>query len=116
MRAAVLGVAAALAWVCVSSPARAEDPPASPAKLGEASAPDAARAEELFDAGRSLRGAGRILEACAAFEESRRLDEGIGVTLYLADCHEQAGDRGRALREFRRAEALAVARGDARAV
>ncbi len=76
---------------------------------------DEQRADALFEEGKSLRGAGRYQEACADFEESRRLDDGIGVTLYLADCYEQAGNLPRALAEFRRAEALAVARGDARA-
>jgi hypothetical protein len=76
---------------------------------------DEARAEALFEEAKALRGAGRVAEACADFEESRRLDEGIGVTLYLADCYQQAGDPRRARREFRRAQALAIARGDARA-
>ena len=74
-----------------------------------------ARAEALFQEAKALRAAGRYPEACAEFEASRRLDEGIGVTLYLADCYEHEGDRRRALSEFRRAEALAVARGDPRA-
>jgi hypothetical protein len=76
---------------------------------------DRARAEALFEEGKTLRGEGRLPAACADFEESRRLDEGIGVTLYLADCYEQAGDVPRALLEFRNAEALAAARGDQRA-
>jgi hypothetical protein len=76
---------------------------------------DEARADALFQEAKALRGAGRIAEACAEFEESRRLDEGIGVTLYLADCYQQAGELPRALHEFRRAESLAAARGDARA-
>ncbi len=76
---------------------------------------DRERAEALFEEGKALRGQGRLPAACADFEESRRLDEGIGVTLYLADCYEQAGDVSRALTEFRHAEALAVARGDERA-
>jgi hypothetical protein len=75
---------------------------------------DAQRADALFEEGKELRGQGRYAVACADFEESRRLDEGIGVTLYLADCYEQAGDLPRALGEYRRAEALAVARGDKR--
>ncbi len=73
---------------------------------------DEQRAEALFDEGKTLRGEGLYPAACADFEESRRLVEGIGVTLYLADCYEHAGDVPRALAEFRRAEALAVARGD----
>jgi serine/threonine-protein kinase len=77
--------------------------------------PDGARAEALFEEAKVLRGAGRITEACAHFEESRRLDEGIGVTLYLADCYEHAGDLPRAVTEFRRAEALASVHGDKRA-
>ena len=54
---------------------------------------DQARAEALFQEGKALRGAGLYPAACVDFEESRRLDEGIGVTLYLADCYQQAGDK-----------------------
>ncbi len=75
---------------------------------------DAQRADSLFEEGKQLRGEGRYAAACADFEESRQLEEGIGVTLYLADCYEQAGDLPRALAEYRRAEALADARGDKR--
>jgi hypothetical protein len=76
---------------------------------------DQVRAQALFEEAKALRGARRITAACADFEESRRLDEGIGVTLYLADCYEHAGDLRRAATDFRRAEALAAARGDKRA-
>lgn len=72
------------------------------------------RAEELFQQGRALRAAGLGSLACAVFEASRRLQEGIGVTLYLADCYESVGDTARARSEFTRAELLAVDRGDPR--
>ena len=61
-----------------------------------------------------MRAAGRGSAACAAFEESRRLEDGIGVTLYLADCYESLGDTARARSEYTRAELLAVDRGDPR--
>ncbi len=93
-------VVTAVAWCMLTSVARAE------------TSADEQRAEALFDEGKTLRGEGRYPAACADFEESRRLVEGIGVTLYLADCYEHAGEVPRALAEFRRAEALAVARGD----
>ncbi len=91
----------AAAALLVTSPAHAEA--------------DATRAQSLFEEGKALRGAGKIAAACVDFEESRRLEEGIGVTLYLADCYEHAGDLRRARSEYLRAESLAVARGDKRA-
>jgi serine/threonine-protein kinase len=72
------------------------------------------QAEVLFQQGRALRAAGLDSLACAAFEASRRLEEGVGVTLYLADCYESVGETARARSEFTRAELLAVSRGDPR--
>ena len=87
---------------------------ATPAVARAQSTGDHARAQALFREGKELRGADLYPAACVDFEESRRLEEGIGVTLYLADCWQRAGDLHRALTEFRRAEALARARGDRR--
>jgi hypothetical protein len=50
-----------------------------------------AAAQALFDQGRSLVKAGRMQDACPKFEESQRLDPGIGTQLNLADCYERTG-------------------------
>jgi len=50
-----------------------------------------AAAQALFDEGRSLVKAGRMRDACPKFEESQRLDPGIGTQLNLADCYERTG-------------------------
>ncbi len=58
-------------------------------------------AQVLFDRGRSAFDAGRIEEACAAFEESMRLDPANGTLLNLARCHEQQGRVTTAWSEYR---------------
>ena len=50
----------------------------------DAGNPAAARA--LFSEGRKLSAAGKYSEACPKFEESLRLDRGIGTKFNLADC------------------------------
>jgi hypothetical protein len=50
-----------------------------------------AAAQALFDEGRSLLKGGRLRDACPKFEESQRLDPGIGTQLNLADCYERTG-------------------------
>jgi hypothetical protein len=75
----------------------------------------AAQADALFRSAKSLRDAGKLPEACAAFAQSKRLDAGIGVSLYLGDCYEKIGRLASAWAEFRDAEARARARKDNRA-
>ncbi len=70
-RALVVSVAAMVSTVC-----------------GSASATDPATATMLFNEARRLVGAGRYAEACPKFEESQRLDPGIGTQFNLADCYE----------------------------
>jgi hypothetical protein len=52
---------------------------------------DKAAARALFDEGRRLVQAGKAVEACPKFEESKRLDPGVGTMFNLADCLEQTG-------------------------
>jgi hypothetical protein len=47
------------------------------------------QAQSLFDEGRKLAQAGKLAEACAAFESSQKLDPAITTLLNLADCREQ---------------------------
>ena len=52
---------------------------------------DRAAARALFDQARSLAKEGKYTEACPKFEESQRLDPGIGTLFNLADCLEATG-------------------------
>jgi hypothetical protein len=47
-----------------------------------------AQAQSLFDDGRKLLDAGKIPEACAAFESSEKLDPAVTTLLNLAECRE----------------------------
>ncbi len=60
-----------------------------------------AAAEAAFEDARKLVAAGRFAEACPKFAESNRLDPGIGVLLYLADCYERNGQTASAWATFR---------------
>ncbi len=52
---------------------------------------DKATAQALFDQGKQLVASGKVADACPKFEESQRLDPGIGTQFHLANCYEQAG-------------------------
>jgi tetratricopeptide (TPR) repeat protein len=62
--------------------------------------PDATQGAKLFEEGRELAKAGRYAEACAKFEQSYTLDNGVGTELNLADCHEHLGHAAQAWRLF----------------
>jgi len=53
--------------------------------------PAGAQAEVLFRQGRDLLAAGKVAEACSAFEESQRLDAAMTTLLNLAGCREKLG-------------------------
>ena len=72
-------------------------------------------AEVLFDEGRRLMGEKRFAEACPKLAESRRLDPGIGVALYLGECYAQNGQFASAWGAFREAGNLARNAKDTRA-
>ena len=86
---------------------------AEPARASGAA--DEAAAEALFAAGKGLMTNLRFDEACAKLDASRRLSPGIGITMWLADCHEKAGRLASAWLGFRDAVSLARASGDSRA-
>jgi hypothetical protein len=65
---------------------------ASPASAGSPpSAADRAAAQALFDEGRELMEQRRAAEACPRFEESERLEPGLGTRFHLATCYEALG-------------------------
>jgi hypothetical protein len=61
-------------------------------------------AEALYSQGRDLVAAGKIAEACAAFEKSYRLDSAVTTIIALATCREKLGRLGNAWELFRMAE------------
>jgi len=75
---------------------------------GSASAQVRSQADVLFDEGVALLGAGKFADACPKFEQSLKLDPGIGAMLYLADCYERAGRTASAYNEYKAAEKLAA--------
>jgi hypothetical protein len=77
----------------------------------DVSAAEKAAAEALFEHGKGLMKEGRFAEACAKFQESQRVDPGLGTMLYLADCFEKNGQTASAWGEFLDAAAAARAAG-----
>ena len=75
-----------------------------------AQAGDPALAESLFREGKRLLGEHKYAEACPKFEESYKLDHGLGTLLNLASCHEAAGKPASAWAEF--SEAVSRAKRD----
>jgi hypothetical protein len=89
LRASSRGVCGALAALALAL----TGPSAAGAAESGSAKPSAnvAAAEALFDRGRDLMAQGRVQEACLLFEESQRLDAGIGTQFNLAACYEAAG-------------------------
>jgi serine/threonine-protein kinase len=73
-------LSACAAMVLLGVGARAEIKPA-----------DAAAARALFDEARALVAQSKVEEACPKFQESQRLDPGMGTLFNLADCNERVG-------------------------
>lgn len=78
-------------------------------------AADKPAAQAAFDLGKQLMLESRYPEACPKFEESLRLEPGVGTMLYLAACYEAVGRLASAWAEFRGAQALATRIADPRA-
>ena len=68
--------------------------------LSRAAGSDEAGARALFAEGRKLAAAGNYAEACPKFEDSFRLDPGIGTNFNLADCLEHIGRTASAWARF----------------
>src|SRR5262252_5703897 len=68
---------------------------------------DKDKADSLFKQGKKLMAEKRYANACAAFEQSFKLDPGIGGELNIAKCYEEWGKLGRALQAYKKAEDMA---------
>jgi hypothetical protein len=71
---------------------------------------DIVAAQALFERGRQLMAQHHVEEACPLFEESQRLDAGIGTQFNLAVCYEAAGRFASAYTLFLEVAAAARAR------
>lgn len=85
----------------------------APPAFAQGKAPDAARAEALYDEALALVEKGRHAEACPKLAESQRLDPALGTQFNLADCYEHIGKPATALAMFRDVERAARAAGKA---
>lgn len=70
-------------------------------------------AEAAFRSGSELMARGNVAEACASFEQSRRLEPTLGTVLRLADCYETMGRTASAWALFVEARGAAVVAGNA---
>ncbi len=77
------------------------------------SAADRAAAQVLFDEGRTLMEKGRPGDACPRFEQSEKLEPGLGTRFHLANCYEVVGKLASAHSMFLEVAAEAEARGQA---
>jgi tetratricopeptide (TPR) repeat protein len=85
------------------------------ALCGLAGVAHADRADQLFKKGQKLLAEKRYAEACAAFEDSDRLDPEIGAKLNIARCYQEWGKLATAYRWFADAEQVAERAKDERA-
>ena len=71
-------------------------------------------ADRLFKQGKKLMAEKKFAEACQAFEQSFKLDPGIGGELNTARCYEEWGKLARALAAYQQAEDMAKSAKDPR--
>lgn len=84
------------------------------AAAGAARADDRGKADKLFKQGKKLMADKRYADACQAFEQSFKLDPGIGAQLNIGHCYEEWGKLALAYRSYSRAEQMAKDAHDAR--
>ena len=77
------------------------------ALCGVAAADNKEKADVLFKQGKKLMAEKRYADACQAFEESFKLDPGIGAELNTARCYEEWGKLARAYHAYAKAEDMA---------
>lgn len=82
---------------------------------GTAHADKRDRADALFRQGKKHMADKRYADACEAFENSQKLDPGIGTQLNIAKCYEDWGKLGRAYVAYQSAERMAKDANDERA-
>jgi serine/threonine-protein kinase len=70
-----------------------------------------AAAEQLYDEAKRLTTSGHYAEACPKFEQSQKLDPGLGTQFHLADCWQHVGRTASAWALFREVESGARAGG-----
>jgi len=104
------GVALTLAAVALAATAVAL---AAPAARAQPAPSVTEQAQHLFEQGLKHLEAGRIAEACAAFDASQRLEPLVTTLLNLADCHERNHQLATAWAEFAQAEQQARSRSNA---
>jgi hypothetical protein len=73
-----------------------------------------AAAQALFEEGRAAVREGRFAAGCGKLAESQRLDPGIGIQLWLADCYENNGQTASAWATFKEAAAASALKHDPR--
>jgi hypothetical protein len=71
-------------------------------------------AQGLFDEGRRLLAAGKLADACAAFDASEQIEPRVTTELNAAACREQNGELATAWAAYQEADRMARAGGDAR--
>ncbi len=76
-------------------------------------AAERAAAQALYDQGIMAMHAGKPAEACPKFEQSQRLDPGVGTLLHMADCYEALGRTASAWATFLDAAYAAKSAGQA---
>jgi hypothetical protein len=80
---------------------------------GAPTATEKAAAEALFEEGTQLMAQQKFDAACAKFEASSAIENGLGVKLWLADCYDRVGRTASAWGLFSEAAALAHQSGQA---
>ncbi len=101
MRPRVVAFAALIACITASAVSHAEP------------TPDPKKADDLFTRANQLADSGDFAGACPLYDESNRLDPGIGTQFNLADCYEHTGRLATALGLFRQVERVAGEAGKA---
>jgi hypothetical protein len=100
-----------VALSCLCGMAQADDGSAANAANGQGIDGREGRALAVFQNGRELMAQKRYEEACHQFEESEKLDAGVGTLLNLGYCYEKLGKTASAWATYREAAALAQGKG-----